>query len=145
MLSSDFHCKENDEFPVVPVHPGLAGIHKQWPYFINTIITGDESWVYGYDPEPDIFAYNENPTKALNTNSLKWYLPSNGATDRREKVHACVGQFKLFVEIHQVFAKKKVGYFFNIAVFLILCTECILIKRSFSWNHIKHSQERRYS
>ena len=25
------------------------------PNFMNTIITGDESWVYGYDPEPVIF------------------------------------------------------------------------------------------
>ena len=25
------------------------------PDFINTIITGMESWVYGYDPEPVIF------------------------------------------------------------------------------------------
>ena len=58
MLSLDFHCKENDGF---------------WPYlytqdsqdmldstnsdldFTNTIITGDESWVYGYDPKPVIF------------------------------------------------------------------------------------------
>ena len=23
--------------------------------FMNTIITGDESWMYGYDPEPIIF------------------------------------------------------------------------------------------
>jgi hypothetical protein len=22
------------------------------PNFLNTVITGDESWVYGYDPEP---------------------------------------------------------------------------------------------
>ena len=25
------------------------------PDFMNTIITGDEPWVYGYDPEPIIF------------------------------------------------------------------------------------------
>ena len=25
------------------------------PDFMNTIIIGDESWVYGYDPEPVIF------------------------------------------------------------------------------------------
>ena len=32
MLSSDFHCKENDGFRVVPVHPGLIpsnyGVHE---------------------------------------------------------------------------------------------------------------------
>ena len=42
--------------------------------FMNTIITGDESWVYGYDPKTKSFRhfpYNENPTRALNTNSLK--------------------------------------------------------------------------
>ena len=40
------------------------------PDFMNTIITGDESWVYGYDPETkslSYFPYNENPKKALNT------------------------------------------------------------------------------
>ena len=25
------------------------------PDFMNTIITGDEFWVYGYDPKPVIF------------------------------------------------------------------------------------------
>jgi hypothetical protein len=25
------------------------------PDFMNTIVTGDMSWVYGYDPEPVIF------------------------------------------------------------------------------------------
>ena len=41
------------------------------PNFMNTAITGDESWVYGYDPGPVILTYNENPTRALNTISLK--------------------------------------------------------------------------
>ena len=34
------------------------------PDFMNTIITGDESWVYGYDPETKSFRhfpYSENP------------------------------------------------------------------------------------
>ena len=30
------------------------------PNFMNTIITGDESWVYGYDPEPVIFFTMKN-------------------------------------------------------------------------------------
>jgi hypothetical protein len=34
--------------------------------FMNTIIAGDEYWVYGYD---------ENPTRALITTSLKCFLP----------------------------------------------------------------------
>ena len=33
----------------------VAGLHISDPDFMNTIITGDESWVYGYDPEPVIF------------------------------------------------------------------------------------------
>ena len=40
------------------------------PGFMNTIITGDESWVYGDDPETKssrYFLYNENSTRALNT------------------------------------------------------------------------------
>jgi len=34
------------------------------PDFMNSIITGDVSWVYGYDPEKKIcqFPYNEYPT-----------------------------------------------------------------------------------
>ena len=34
--------------------------------FMNTIITGDKSWVYGYDPKPVILLTNENPKRALN-------------------------------------------------------------------------------
>ena len=44
------------------------------PGFMNTIIIGDESWVYGYDPETKSFRhfpYNENPTIAINSTSLK--------------------------------------------------------------------------
>ena len=58
------------------------------PDFMNTIYTGDESWVYGYDAETKSFrhfAYNENPTRTLNTTSLKCCLPSTDAIDRREK------------------------------------------------------------
>ena len=42
--------------------------------FMNTITTGDECWVYGYDPETKPFQhspYNEYPARALNTTSLK--------------------------------------------------------------------------
>jgi hypothetical protein len=48
------------------------------PDFMSTVFTGDESWVYGYDPETRSlhhFPYNENPTRALNTISLKYCLP----------------------------------------------------------------------
>jgi hypothetical protein len=33
------------------------------------------------------FPYNENPTRALNTTSLKCCLPSTDAIDRQEKIH----------------------------------------------------------
>ena len=55
------------------------------PDFINTIITDDESWVYEYDPESKSFRhfpYNENPTRAINSSSLKCCLPSTNANDR---------------------------------------------------------------
>jgi hypothetical protein len=58
VLLSDFHCKENDKFRVVAVHPGLKGMldfTNSDPDFMNALITGDESWVYGYVPEPAIF------------------------------------------------------------------------------------------
>ena len=41
------------------------------------------------------FPYNENPMRALNTNSLKCCLPSTGTIDRREKSHVCVWWFKV--------------------------------------------------
>ena len=64
------------------------------PDFMNTIITGDEFWVCGYDPETKSFRhfpYNENNEKltgALNNTSLKCYLPSTEAIERWEKIHA---------------------------------------------------------
>ena len=80
---------------------------------MNTIITGDDSWVYGYDPEIKSFRnfpYDENQTRALNTISLKCCLPSTDATDRRKNSHMHMKvQDRLiqahFIEIHQVFAK----------------------------------------
>ena len=78
---------------------------------MNTIITDDETWVYGYDLENKLFrhfSYNENPKRALHTTSMKCCLPSTDAIDRREKfTHA------YFIEIHQVFAKKKKKKFGN--------------------------------
>ena len=67
--------------------------------------------------------YNENPTWALNTTSLKCRFPSIDAIDRQKNslmginvqghlMQAC------FIEIQQVFTKKKVGYFSNRVVFL---------------------------
>ena len=119
MLSLDFHCKENDRriwFLSYTHTPRTC-----WtPQTVTlTIITGDESWVYRYDPETKFychFPYNENPTRALNTTSLKCCLPSTDTIKRQEKIHACI-HMKIqgclmqacFIEIHQVFAKKKKG------------------------------------
>ena len=38
-------------------------------------------------PKVGYFAYNENPTRALNSTSLKCCLPSTDDNDRREKMH----------------------------------------------------------
>jgi hypothetical protein len=65
VLSSDFHCKENDgtiDFRVVPVHPRLVtndyGVHE-----VGVTVCGVEhvykSWVYGYDPEIKSFIRQE--------------------------------------------------------------------------------------
>ena len=81
MLLSDFHCEENDGTTgaalvqlLVEVSQDMLDSTNSNPDFMNTIIAGDEFWVYGYDPE---IPYNENPTRALNTTSLKYCLPSN--------------------------------------------------------------------
>ena len=97
MLSSDFHCKENDErfgFLVVPAHPGLVTsdycVHE-----VGANVESSMSEVYGYDPEtksPRHFPYNENPLRELNTTPLKCCLPSTNAIGGQEKfTHAYEG------------------------------------------------------
>ena len=59
-------------------------------------------WVYGYDPETKSFRgfpYNENPTKALSTTSLKCGLPSTDAINTHvyegsRSLHARSASFK---------------------------------------------------
>ena len=58
MLSLDFYCKENDGMTgaaqkqlCVEVSQDVLDSTNSDPDFMNTIITGDESWVYGYEPE----------------------------------------------------------------------------------------------
>ena len=66
---------------------------------MNDIISGDESWVYGYHPETKSqssqwkhFPSYENTTRTLNTTSLKCFLLSTDAIDRREQfTHAYEG------------------------------------------------------
>ena len=71
--------------------------------------------VYGYDPETKSFrhfSHNENPTRAVNTISLKCRLPSTDAIDMREqnssmrmKVQGRLMQAH-FTEIHEDFANR---------------------------------------
>ena len=79
-------------FWVIFVHPGLMMMFvKSGSMFLES----NMSWVYGYDPESKLFHYfpsNENPTRPLNTTSLKFCLPLTDAIDRREKfMHAYEG------------------------------------------------------
>ena len=46
------------------------------PDLMNTIITGDESWVYGYYPEPVIFL----TMKTLKIKTNLWLTALKGAT-----------------------------------------------------------------
>ena len=57
MLLSDFHCRENDRFRVVSIHPGLVtsdyGVHEVGVTVESSMSC--EFWVYRYDLEPIIF------------------------------------------------------------------------------------------
>ena len=81
MLSSDYHCKEHDGFLIVPVHPELItsdyGVHE-----VGVTVCGVQHVRH--------FPYNQNPTRALKTISLKCCLPSTDAIDRWEKNLACI-------------------------------------------------------
>jgi hypothetical protein len=57
------------------------------------LITDDETWMYGQDPETKLFRhfpYNENPTRAVNATSFKFCFLSIDSIDSRGKFHACV-------------------------------------------------------
>ena len=78
------------------IHPGHDGLHKQWLHEHHNY------WwrVLGVREDPETksfrhFPYNENPTRAQNTSSLKCCLPSTDTVLRREKVHACVWRFQI--------------------------------------------------
>ena len=75
-------------FRVIPIHPGIAGLHKQWLWLQEHHNHWWQVLGYGYDQETKSFChfpYKENLTRALNTTSLKYWLPSTDAIDRREK------------------------------------------------------------
>ena len=64
------------------------------PEFLNTVITGDESWVYGYDPETKsrpTFSHLErirNATNKLCTTSLSDRQAATEALVGGDKIHA---------------------------------------------------------
>ena len=115
MLSSDIHYKENDEFRNVSVHPGHAGLHKDWPWLHehhNHCWQVPSVWI---QPRAYHFPHNENPTRALNTTSLQCCLASTRAIDWWEKIHTCIWRFKVASckRIWFLQKKKKVRYFSN--------------------------------
>ena len=66
------------------------------------------------------FPYNENPTRALNTSSLKCNFPPPDTINRQEEIHTCIGGFKVASCKHAslkstkfVQKKNKVRYFSN--------------------------------
>ena len=97
MVSTDFHCKEND---------GTTGAAHLIQTFSDTspdirrvrgllnhrsLVFREKKAIKWAAPiVSSFFFYNENPTRALNTTSLKWCLPSTNAIDRREKIIVCV-------------------------------------------------------
>jgi hypothetical protein len=48
-----------------------------------------------FQTRANIMTSTDNPTRALNSSSLKCFLPSTDAIDRRGKIHACVWRFKV--------------------------------------------------
>ena len=81
-----FSFKENDGFRIIPVHPGLVvrdyGVHEVG---VAVCRVQHVLWVLGVQVRPGTrhFPYNENPTRALNTTSLKCYFPE---TDTIQKL-----------------------------------------------------------
>ena len=45
----------SESYPYTQDSQDMLDSTNSHPDFMNTVITGDESWVYGYDSEPVIF------------------------------------------------------------------------------------------
>ena len=56
-LLARFKMTELFDFRVVPIHPRHAVLLNSDPDLINLTITGDESWVYEYEPETKSFRH----------------------------------------------------------------------------------------
>ena len=69
------------------------------PNFTNTVITGDESWIYGYDPEPVIFL-------TMKIRRQNQTLPHSNAASHQMMLITRMKVQGRFIEIHQVSAKK---------------------------------------
>jgi hypothetical protein len=65
------------------------------PSFISNIITGDETWVYGYDPE----------TKQQ---SLQWKLPNSSGSKKARQVRSNVKSMLIFFDIQGTVHKEFV-------------------------------------
>ena len=110
-------------FWVISVHPGHAGLHKQRP----RLHEHHNHWcrVLGVQVRPGTrhFPYNENPTRALNTTSLKWCLSTTDAIDILKKfTHAYESSRSpygstLHWNSSGFCTKRKFGYFSNRAAF----------------------------
>ena len=109
MTVSGWYPYTQDSSPVINVEVIVCGfLHVLW------------DWWRGQS-ENRHFSYNEIPTSALNTISLKCLLPLSDTIDRREKIHACIwGRLMQarVIEIYQLFVK-KVGFFCNRVVYWI--------------------------
>ena len=123
MLSSDFHCKENDGTIWFP------GRTRTSDYCVHEVgVT-----VYGVQHVPHVQVWPENqivPSFSLQWKSdestkhyltqmllaINWrYLQAGKNSRMRTKVQYRFIQAH-FIEIHQIFVKKKVGYFSNIEI-----------------------------
>ena len=95
---------------VLPKYPELAGLHKQWPRIHKHY--NHWWWVLDGGPRNSYFPYNENPTIALNSayHQLTLLTGREKKSNMRIDVQGRLMQVR-FIEIHKMFAKKKVEYF----------------------------------
>ena len=102
MLSLDFQCKENDCSRSYPYTQDILRSTNLDPDFMNTIITGDKSWVYVYDPEIVIFLAMKKSHSNAACHQLTLLI---GETKFMYANKGCLRQVR-FIEIHQDFVKK---------------------------------------
>ena len=103
-------------FQVMPVHPVLLNSDNDIHYVGITVCRVQHVLGVRVRPGKQIvhhFPYNGNPTRSLNTTSLKCCLPSSDPNDRWKKkscmhmkVHRRLMQAR-FIQIHHIFTKKK--------------------------------------